>query len=333
MVPPVIRRIDPDTLDPAVLAEAGARIRAGELVAFPTETVYGLGAHALDAAAVRKIFAAKGRPPTNPVIVHVPELAAARALSAAWPEVATRLASRFWPGPLTLIVPARPDIPRDVTAGLPSVGIRMPAHPVALALLHAAGVPIAAPSANRSNQLSPTTAAHVAASLGGAAGLILDGGPCDVGIESTVLDLTQLVPTILRPGGIGRDQLEEILGPVALAAGVVAEATPRAAPGMMARHYAPNARLLVVPGPEIRDLARREVEAGRRVGVLVMGADTPPGTTAIRLPVDPAGYARGLYAALHDLDESTDLILVEAPPAHPAWEGIHDRLRRASHPS
>jgi len=325
--------VDPASPDPEVIAAAAKRIRAGELVAFPTETVYGLGAHALDPLAVRKIFLAKGRPATNPVIVHVADPAAARALSSAWPAVADTLAERFWPGPLTLVVPALDTIPADVRAGLPSVGVRVPAHPVALALLRAAAVPIAAPSANRSNQLSPTTAAHVQDGLGEAAGMILDGGPTDVGIESTVLDLTGPAPRILRPGGIGREQLEAVLGPVALVAATIAEARPRAAPGMMARHYAPRARLELLPSERIEGAALAHIEAGRKPGLLVIGAPAPAGVTAIRLPGDPAGYARGLYAALHDLDAGADVILVEAPPALPAWEGVRDRLARGSHPA
>jgi len=330
-VAPLILRVDPAAPDPDAIAAAATRIRAGELVAFPTETVYGLGAHALDPRAVGKIFAAKGRPPTNPVIVHVADATAARALASAWPAVADSLAERFWPGPLTLVVPANDTIPASVRAGLPSVGVRVPAHPVALALLRAAAVPIAAPSANRSNQLSPTTAAHVRASLGGAAGMILDGGPTEVGIESTVLDLTGPVPVVLRPGGITREQLEHLLGPVALATASVAEATPRAAPGMMARHYAPRARLAVVSPDALSAAASGARPAGERLGLLLIDAPAPAGVPAIRLPGDPAGYASGLYAALHELDERADVILVEAPPATPGWEAVCDRLMRAAH--
>lgn len=325
--------VDPAVPDPEVIAAAARRIRAGELVAFPTETVYGLGAHALDPEAVKKIFAAKGRPATNPVIVHVADAAAARALSSAWPAAADSLAERFWPGPLTLVVPARDTIPGVVRAGLPSVGVRIPAHPVALALLRAAAVPIAAPSANRSNQLSPTTAAHVRDALGEAAGLILDGGSTDVGIESTVLDLTGPAPKVLRPGGITREQLEAVLGPVGLEAAAIAEASPRAAPGMMARHYAPRARLELLPPERLEGAALAHLAAGRKPGLLVIGASTPADALSIRLPGDPAGYARGLYAALHDLDAGADVILVEAPPALPAWEGVRDRLARGSHPA
>lgn len=330
---PVILTVDPGSPDPDAIATAGARIRAGELVAFPTETVYGLGAHALDPIAVRKIFAAKGRPPTNPLIVHVGDVASARALATYWPPAADVLASRFWPGPLTLVVPACESVPREVTAGLPSVGIRVPAHPVALALLRQAGVPIAAPSANRSNQLSPTTAAHVVQSLGAAAGLVLDGGPTDVGIESTVLDLTGPVPVVVRPGGISREQISELLGPVALGHATIPESHPRLSPGQMARHYAPRARLVIVPPGSVLAAAAAELQQGRRVGALVIGEGAPPGAEVLRLPGDPAGYARGLYAALHQLDDSADVIVVEAPPGTPAWEGVRDRLCRGAHPA
>lgn len=328
---PRIVAVDPATPDPGAIAEAAARLRAGDLVAFPTETVYGLGAHALDPAAVRKIFAAKGRPPTNPVIVHVAGVAAARTLSSAWPAAADLLAERFWPGPLTLVVPALATIPREVTAGLPSVGIRVPAHPVALALLRAAGVPVAAPSANRSDRLSPTTAAHVARSLGEAAGVILDGGPSDVGIESTVLDLTGATPVVLRPGGVTRAKLEGALGsPVGLASGEVDASEARAAPGQMARHYAPRAGLILVARQEVADRAAELASAGRRVAVLVIRAEPPAGLPSRRLPANPAGYASHLYSALHDLDEVADAIVTERPPALVGWEAIHDRLARAS---
>src|ERR1700736_6193048 len=201
--------------DQAAIEHAAALIRAGKLVAFPTETVYGLGANALDAVAVERIFAAKGRPRTSPLIVHVDSVEMARSFAARWPEAAGKLAQRYWPGPLTLVVPKQPQIPAIVTAGLPTVGLRMPAHPIALALIRAAGVPVAAPSANRFTELSPTTADHVRLSLGSDIDYILDGGPCSVGIESTVLSLAGRRPILLRPGGISRTELEAIAGPVA----------------------------------------------------------------------------------------------------------------------
>jgi L-threonylcarbamoyladenylate synthase len=199
---------------------AAAVLRRGGLVAFPTETVYGLGADATNADAVTKIFAAKGRPSTNPLIVHVADAAVARRYATAWPPAAAQLADRFWPGPLTLVLPKAPDIVPAVTAGLNTVGLRVPDHPVALQLLREFGGAVAAPSANRSNRVSPTTADHVREELGDAVDLVLDGGPCRVGIESTVLDLTTERPTILRPGGLSREQIEAVVGPVGVADGL-----------------------------------------------------------------------------------------------------------------
>ncbi|HEY9723210.1 MAG TPA: L-threonylcarbamoyladenylate synthase, partial [Oscillatoriaceae cyanobacterium] len=196
--------------DPAIAAAAAA-IRRGELVAFPTETVYGLGANALEAAAVNKIYTAKGRPANNPLIVHVDSPEMARRVVSEWPESAERLAAAFWPGPLTLVLPRRPEVPAVTAGGLDSVGVRVPAHPIARALIRAADTPIAAPSANPYMGVSPTTAAHVAAGLGDRPALILDGGPAEVGLESTVLDLTRPVPTVLRPGGLPLARLREVL--------------------------------------------------------------------------------------------------------------------------
>jgi L-threonylcarbamoyladenylate synthase len=329
---------------PEAIADAAARLRAGELVAFPTETVYGLGANALDANAVARIFAAKGRPAWNPVIVHVPNAAAARALVAEWPDRAQRLADAYWPGPLTLVLRRAPQVPDGVTAGTDTVGVRVPAHPVALALLEAAGVPVAGPSANRFTHLSPTTAAHVAAALGDHVACILDGGPCDVGIESTVLDLTGDVPRVLRSGVLDASTLADWLGePVAL--GAPAPTTPdapRPSPGLVERHYAPRAELWLVP-PD----AEREAEAAldarltearlarrpERIGAVAIGAGWCPAAAhePRRLPAEPAGYARALYATLHALDAARcTLIVVAEPPADGGWRGIHDRLTRAT---
>ncbi|MDF1501573.1 L-threonylcarbamoyladenylate synthase, partial [Roseisolibacter sp. H3M3-2] len=239
-----IRSVDPAAPDPAVLAEAAAVLRAGGLVAFPTETVYGLGAHALDADAVRRIFAAKGRPSYNPLIAHAADADGARALAAAWPDAAERLAAAFWPGPLTLVLPKRPHVPDALTAGLPAVAVRVPAHPVALALLRAAALPVAAPSANRFTELSPTTAAHVAKALGDRVDLIVDGGPAGVGIESTVVDLTGARPALLRPGPLGAEAIGAVLGETPTPGAVPDRVdAPRAAPGMVERHYAPRAEV------------------------------------------------------------------------------------------
>src|SRR3954468_17385478 len=223
--------IDPAAPQPDLIARAATVLRAGGLVAFPTETVYGLGANALDAAAVTRIFAAKGRPRTSPLIVHVDSVEMARTLASLWSDVAEVLAQRYWPGPLTLVVPKRPEIPDIVTAGLPTVGLRMPAHPLALELIHAAGVPIAAPSANRFTELSPTSAAHVPETL---ADYVLDGGPARVGIESTVLSLVG-TPRLLRPGVIAVPEMEALIGSIAF--GADAARGPHESPGMHARHY------------------------------------------------------------------------------------------------
>jgi L-threonylcarbamoyladenylate synthase len=282
------------------LEKAAALLRAGRLVAFPTETVYGLGANALDEAAVRRIFEAKGRPFSSPLIVHVASIEMARDLAREWPTEADLLARRFWPGPLTLVVPKKEKIPDLVTAGLPSVGLRIPAHPMARALLEAAGIPIAAPSANQFTGLSPTTAEHVREGLGGAVDLILDGGSCTVGIESTVVSLAGPRPRILRPGMITRTQIEQAIGPVEVGRGAES-------PGQHAQHYRP--RTPVVLGPSPRE--------GRGVRLEIAG--------------DPNAWAERLYAALHDLDrEGYDWIAIDLPPATPEWAGIRDRLLRAA---
>lgn len=327
-------RVDPLDPDPAVLARAGETLRGGGLVAFPTETVYGLGANALDAEAVARIYAAKGRPDYNPLIVHVAGVEQARRLSSAWPEAAERAAAAFWPGPLTLVVPRAPAVPGAVTAGLPSVALRMPAHPVALALLRAAGVPVAAPSANRSTEISPSTAEHVAKGLEGRVEIILDGGPAHVGIESTVLDLSGPRPVILRPGAISADDLRPVLGEVEHVSAAPAEGEARPSPGMMDRHYAPRGEVwLFAPAEreQVEEEARRAAKEGRRTGALLLSGPDLPALLLARMPDDPAGYAARLYAVLHEMDDAgAEVIWVEQVPAGPAWEGVRDRLRRAS---
>jgi L-threonylcarbamoyladenylate synthase len=296
-----------------LLDSAAALLRDGRLVAFPTETVYGLGANALDEAAVRRIFQAKGRPATSPIIVHVSSPEMARSLASEWPPAADLLAGRHWPGPLTLVVPKQPSIPDAVTAGLPTVGLRMPAHPLALALIEAAGCPIAAPSANRFAQISPTTAEHVRQGLGDRVDLILDGGSTPVGIESTVLALSPR-PLLLRPGMISREEIEALIGPVDTLTAGGEGAHP--APGLHARHYSPRTKLILV-----RDGA---VPSSGRGLYLQAGAN---------MPADPAGYAAALYAALHRADAAGyDWIAVEEPPGLPSWAGIRDRLIRAAAP-
>jgi L-threonylcarbamoyladenylate synthase len=287
---------------------AAALIRAGKLVAFPTETVYGLGANALDAAAVERIYQAKGRPRESPLIVHVDSVEMAKGLASRWPEAAQILVDRYWPGPLTLVLPKRAGVPDIVTAGLNTVGLRMPAHPLALELIHLAGVPIAAPSANRFTELSPTQAGHVPEQL---ADGVIDGGPARVGIESTVLSLAAK-PTLLRHGVIPLPEIEALIGRVRVADG--AGPGPHQSPGMHLRHYRPATRLYL--------LAAGDVEPEGRGAWLRIG---------VEMPGEPREYAAELYAALHRLDEqSLDWIAVEMPPDSPEWAGVRDRLRRAA---
>ncbi|MFN7924122.1 MAG: L-threonylcarbamoyladenylate synthase [Bryobacteraceae bacterium] len=292
------------------IKRAAKLIGDGELVVFPTETVYGLGANALDADAVRKIYDVKGRPLTSPLIVHVGSSIAAKVLAEPWSKTAQKLADRWWPGPLTLVVPKSKFVPDIVTAGLPTVGLRVPAHPVALALLHETQFPLAAPSANRFTELSPTTAEHVRRSLGDRVAMILDGGPCTVGIESTVVSLAGPEPVLLRPGMISRREIEEELDMPLRAHVQEGEAHP--SPGLHPRHYSPRTPLYLLP------------------------CKLPPGrgVTVEDLPRDPAGYAAHLYERLHALDQQGwDWIAIEAPPDTPEWAAVLDRLRRAANPA
>lgn len=294
------------------VAEAAAKLRAGELVAFPTETVYGLGANALDAAAVAKIYELKGRPRTTPLIVHVASIEMARSVVAEWPGLAQQLAERWWPGPLTLVLRKLPAIPDIVTAGLPTVGIRVPDHPVALDLIRRAGVPVAAPSANPFMGLSPTGAEHVRAAFGDRVS-VLEGGSSKVGIESTVIAIENGRLKLLRPGMISFGDLER----VAVRAG---EAHP--SPGMHERHYSPRTPLYLGRCPE------------EGQGAWVWYRKPPrPGVRSVPMPADAAGYAARLYATLHELDQAgLDWIAVEHPPESTEWAGILDRLKRAARP-
>lgn len=297
-----------------MIEQAAAIIRAGGLVAFPTETVYGLGANALDERAVERIFAAKRRPATSPLIVHCADTAMARSLAAVWPDQAERLAEHFWPGPLTLVVPKKELIPGRVTAGLDTVGLRVPRHPVALALLKAAGVPIAAPSANPFMGLSPTQSSHVLPSL---ADLILEGGPAEVGIESTVVSLAG-APTLLRPGMIAIAELERVLGCPLLIASTSEGA--HASPGQHPHHYSPVTRFYLGRPPA----------AGR--GVWLRISESFETAHQIQMPVEPTLYAQRLYDVLHTVDhQGWDWIAAEPPPEAVAWDGIRDRLERAQH--
>ncbi len=325
---PNLVHVNPERPDGAVVRAAAEILRRGGLVAIPTETVYGLAAHALDAAAVAKIFAAKGRPSNNPLIVHVADVGAARALASSWPVAADALAARFWPGPLTVVVPRAAHVPDVVTASGPTVAIRIPAHPVALAILREAGIPLAAPSANPSNAISPTTARHVADGLGDRVDLIVDGGPCAGGLESTVVHLGSDPPTLLRPGLVTVAELEAAIGPVRRTA---ATGEVLASPGMLAKHYAPRAALEVA-----RDDRARVAElatAGERVAWLAFDASSIPDgdVIAVTMPVDPPAYSARLYASLHEADaRGATRIVVAEPPDDDAWLAVRDRLRRAA---
>jgi L-threonylcarbamoyladenylate synthase len=321
-MPCEVLRVTADDHEP--LRRAADVLRRGGLVAFPTETVYGLGANALDATAVERIFTAKGRPAHNPVIVHVADIDAARSLVTEWPATAQRLAERFWPGPLTLVLPRREHVPDIVAANGPTVGIRVPAHPVALDLLRACGLPVAAPSANRSTAISPTRAEHVLHSLGDRIDLLLDGGATSGGLESTVIDLTG-VPRLLRAGLVAPGELEAVVGTVLRSA---SPDGPARSPGQMHRHYAPRTPLETTPR-----LANRVAELaaqGLRVGCLGF-VNCGEAEISLVLPVDASTYAARLYDALHRLDNAElDRIVVELPPATEAWLAVQDRLRRAA---
>jgi L-threonylcarbamoyladenylate synthase len=307
---------------------AVAILRAGGLVAFPTETVYGLGADAANPAAVARIFAAKGRPASHPVIVHFAGADQAAQWSAGFGPAARRLAERFWPGPLTLIVRRAAHVPDAVTGGQDTVGLRVPAHPLALRMLAAFGGGVAAPSANRYGRISPTTAADVTAELGAAVDLVLDGGACPVGIESAIVDCSGERPALLRPGSITAQAIAEALGEPLAAAG---ERAPRA-PGRLPSHYAPQTPLVLVDAAALVGLEARF--AGERVAVLALGE--PPGGQAgnvvwVTAPADPALYARALYAHLRRLDRlGCGALLVETPPDEPDWAAVLDRLSRAA---
>lgn len=318
-------------------------------MAFPTETVYGLGADGTSPAAVRRIFAAKGRPGDNPLILHIAMAADLHALVRSVPREANILAREFWPGPLTMVLPRAASVPDAVTAGLDTVAVRMPSHPVALALIRAAGVPVAAPSANRSGRPSPTRAEHVLADLEGRIEVILDAGPTGVGLESTVLDLTVSPPMILRPGGVTSEDLERVLGRVELhpaAAGESVALAQARSPGMKYVHYAPEARVVLVEGDQaavagrVRALAEGYRTAGLRVAILATGGDSEaysgydvwrPGTASVAPGGRTAAVAAGLYAALRDMDRAgVEVIIVEGIDARGLGLAIMNRLRRAA---
>ena len=343
---PKVIAVDPLRPAPDAISLAAETIRLGGLVAFPTETVYGLGANALDSAAVTRIFAAKGRPAQNPLIVHIADIEHIVSVAAEWPPLATRLASRFWPGPLTLVVRKHPQVPDAVTAGGPTVAIRIPAHPIALALIRASQTPLAAPSANASTQISATRAEHVLRGLGDRIDLLLDGGPTAGGLESTVLDLTVAPPRLLRPGLVSPAEIEAEIGPIAgidrFTTGKAPQAEekpaePLRSPGMLARHYAPRVPLECVPQGADRVRVEQLRQDGQRIGWLALGAlesETGCGAMIIEMPSAPEAYAAQLYAALHTLEAArVERIVVTLPPAGDAWLAIRDRLSRASVPA
>lgn len=318
------------SVNPQTLAQAAALLSDGQLCAFPTETVYGLGADATNAEAVLRIYQLKGRPSYNPLIVHVPDAQSAQQLVTEWSPQANRLAQRFWPGPLSLVLPRGPHIPDIVSAGLPTVALRVPSHPVALALLQTVRRPLAAPSANRSESLSPTTAQHVQRSLPNVP-LILDGGPCLLGIESTVVDLTTQPPRLLRPGALPLRLLLEELPDLQLPSFAIEQPTgAHPSPGMMTRHYAPSAALHLIDESQADWVASLPEPRG-----LVTHRQLPSVTPLCQhlelLPSSPEAYAADLYAALHRLDDQqVRSIVVLRPSQDNDWRAILDRLGRAA---
>jgi L-threonylcarbamoyladenylate synthase len=323
----------PALFDDAVERAAQA-LRRGEVVALPTETVYGLAANALDAAAVQRIFEVKGRPAHNPIIVHVSDLAMARRCAASWPDLANKLAAAFWPGPLTLVLPRSAEIPDLVTAGGSTVGIRWPGHPFMQAVIRACGFPLAAPSANLSNEISPTNAEHVARSLGKLVPLIIDGGQSQVGIESTVLDITVMPSRVLRPGMIHEESLLAVTG----APGVNASDSSGAlrSPGQLRKHYAPKARLVILAWHDEQEfeLQRARLHVAAERTFVIAHTHIPIGANVGRIsviPHDAEAFARAIYSELHLCDEAgAELIVVEAVPDAPEWRAIADRLQRAA---
>jgi L-threonylcarbamoyladenylate synthase len=338
------------------VARATELLRAGEVVALPTETVYGLAANALDGAAVARLFKAKGRPPTNPVIVHVASLVMARHCVRQWPAAAGRLAAAFWPGPLTLVLPKAPAIPSVVTAGGGTVGVRWPSHPFIQAVIQACGFPLAAPSANPSSRLSPTTAEHVRQHLGHKIPLIVDGGTAQIGIESTVLDLTASPPRVLRPGMIHEESLRAVLpnnGPRQASRRLRTNPSALRSPGQLPKHYAPLARLVVMAWADEADLRTqlrhrslrpltltpppggRASSSRRPLAPYVIAHTHIPSARGLGgvsiLPHEPGAYAQALYAELHRCDEAgARMVVVEAVPDTAPWRAIRDRLHRAA---
>jgi L-threonylcarbamoyladenylate synthase len=320
MPPPIVTDID----------QAVAVLRRGGVVAVPTETVYGLAADARNPAAVRRVFSIKGRPADHPLIVHIAEAGRLADWARDIPPAAYTLADAFWPGPLTLILKRQPDVPDIVTGGQDTVGLRVPDHPLTLELLRRFGGGLAAPSANRFGRISPTLPRHVADELGDAVDLILDGGPCAVGVESTIVNLTVDPPVVLRPGGIVTEALSAALGVAVRCAGRNADVR---APGLLESHYAPVTPVELLPAEALRQESARRGAAGERIAVMLRGAAhaAPAGVSHVVMPDDAEAYARMLYATLRRLDAGGfDRLLVESVPDTDAWLAVADRLRRAA---
>lgn len=317
----------------AAVARAAELLRAGEVVALPTETVYGLAANALNPAAVRRIYEVKGRPAHNPIIVHVTGREMARGCVSNWPAIADRLAISFWPGPLTLVLPRSSSIPDDVTAGGQTVGVRAPSHPLFQAVIRACGFPLAAPSANPANQVSPTNAEHVQQSLGDRISLIVDGGQSQVGIESTVLDISAAPPRLLRPGMIHEESLLAVTGQ--LASGQ-ADSSALRSPGLLKKHYSPRARLVILTWRDENELRAQLTKSGdplhRTFVIAHSHIPTQGGFAGVSvIPHDAEAFARALYSELHRCDAANPaLIVVEGVPTAPEWRGVADRLMRAA---
>lgn len=336
--------LSPHAPDLDLIRQASAVILRRGLVAFPTETVYGLGANALDEEAVAKIFAAKGRPSNDPLIVHVASVEDMRLVAADIPPVVEKLAVQFCPGPLTFVLPKLPHVPASVTAGLDTVAVRVPSHPIALALIRESGVPIAAPSANRFGHTSPTTAAHVLDDLNGRIDMILDGGATTVGVESTVLDVTCTPPMILRPGGVSREEIESVIGGVELRNNrPAAEEEAQVSPGLLGKHYTPNAELILCKGEKaaalekILGLSEQARAEGRSVGLLLAEDDMAGFDSAgcVQYPLgashDLESIARNLYAGMRSLDDqNVSIILTRDFGSQGLGLAIHDRLLRAA---
>ena len=318
----------------AAVRRAAELLRAGDVVALPTETVYGLAANALNPAAVERIFQVKGRPAHNPIIVHVASAAMAKRCVASWPPLAERLMRAFWPGPLTLVLPRAKEIPEIVTAGGLTVGVRWPSHPFIQAVIRACDFPLAAPSANPSNRVSPTNAGHVRKHLGHQISLVVDGGQSQVGIESTVLDLSVSPPRLLRPGMIHEQALLAVTGELAVGGGAGCEVLK--SPGLLRKHYSPDAKLVIGSWRDEHDLkvqsAGFNVEVGKVHVITHTRIPSAAGFGRVSvIPHDAEAFARAIYAELHECDEAgAELILVEAPPDTPEWRPVLDRLNRAA---